>query len=108
MCDGVYSIFRCVGYLNLAYFRKRCGRPHIKNILAYAHTLFCYESVWKKHLQNYSNCAWLWYESQFETVETIEEIVVGAEDDGIANYIGNDGDIINGESYSKENDDDPC
>ena len=55
-----------------------------------------------------SNCAWLWYESQFETVETVEEIIVDAEDDGIANYIGNDGDIINGESYSKENDDDPC
>ena len=50
-----------------------------------------------------SNCAWLWYESRFETVETIEEIVVDAEDDGIANYIGNDGDIINGESNGKEN-----
>lgn len=46
-----------------------------------------------------SNCAWLWYESQFETVETIsEEIVVDADENGIANYIGNDGDIINGES----------
>lgn len=50
-----------------------------------------------------SNCAWLWYESQFETVETVEEVVVDADDNGIANYIGNDGDIINGESDGKEN-----
>lgn len=50
-----------------------------------------------------SNCAWLWYESQFETVDTVEEIVVDADENGIANYIGNDGDIINGEGYSKEN-----
>lgn len=51
-----------------------------------------------------SNCAWMIYESQFETVETIsEEIVVDADENGIANYIGNDGDIINGESDSKEN-----
>ena len=50
-----------------------------------------------------ANCAWLWYESQFETVETVEEIAVDADENGIANYIGNDGDIINGEGYSKEN-----
>lgn len=51
-----------------------------------------------------TNCAWLWYESQFETVETVsEEIVVDADENGIANYIGNDGDIINGESDGKEN-----
>ncbi len=43
------------------------------------------------------------YESQFETVETVEEIVVDADENGIANYIGNDGDIINGESDGKEN-----
>lgn len=50
-----------------------------------------------------TNCAWLWYESQFETVETVsEEIVVDAGENGIANYVGNDGDIINGEGYSKE------
>lgn len=50
-----------------------------------------------------SNCAWLWYESQFETVEsTVEEVVVDADENGIANYIGNDGDIINGNGYSKE------
>lgn len=50
-----------------------------------------------------SNCAWLWRESQFETVETVEEIVVDADENGIANYIGNDGDIINGENNGKEN-----
>ena len=50
-----------------------------------------------------SNCAWLWYESQFETVEsTAEEVVVDADENGIANYIGNDGDIINGNGYSKK------
>ena len=50
-----------------------------------------------------SNCAWLWYESQLETVEsTVEEVVVDADENGIANYIGNDGDIINGNGYSKE------
>ena len=50
-----------------------------------------------------SNCAWLWYESQFEVTETVGEIVVDADENGIANYIGNDGDIINGESDGKEN-----
>lgn len=50
-----------------------------------------------------SNCAWLWYESQFETLEsTVEEVVVDADENGIANYIGNDGDIINGNGYSKK------
>jgi hypothetical protein len=50
-----------------------------------------------------SNCAWLWHESQFETVEsTVEEVVVDADENGIANYIGNDGDIINGNGYSKK------
>lgn len=44
-----------------------------------------------------SNIGWLVYESQFETVETTEEdIVVDAGENGIANYIGNDGDITNG------------
>ena len=45
-----------------------------------------------------SNIGWLVYESQFETTEAVEEILVDAEDDGIANYIGNDGDIYNGEN----------
>lgn len=51
-----------------------------------------------------SNIGWLIYESQFETVETSteESIVVDAQENGVANYIGNDGDIYNGENYSKE------
>lgn len=51
-----------------------------------------------------TNIGWLIYESQFETVETItqEEIIVDAQDSGIANYIGQDGNIYNGEDYSQE------
>jgi hypothetical protein len=51
-----------------------------------------------------SNVGWLIYESQFETIETNteESIVVDAQENGVANYIGNDGDIYNGENYSKE------
>ena len=41
-----------------------------------------------------SNGAWLWYESQFETVETVEVTQENA--DGYNNYVGNDGDIVNG------------
>lgn len=43
-----------------------------------------------------SNCAWLWYESQFEIVDTTEEIMLEADGDGIANFIGENGDIHNG------------
>lgn len=51
-----------------------------------------------------SNVGWLIYESQFETVETSsEEVIVDAGSNGVANYIGNDGDIYNGENHSKEN-----
>ena len=49
-----------------------------------------------------TNAAWLWYESQFEDVVTTEEIVVDAENDGVANYIGQDGNIYNGESIGNE------
>lgn len=40
-----------------------------------------------------SNAAWLWYESQFadETLTVTQDT-----SDGTNNYIGNDGDIING------------
>ena len=48
-----------------------------------------------------TNGAWLWYESQFETVETVEVTQENA--DGYNNYIGNDGDIVNGETDSKSN-----
>lgn len=45
-----------------------------------------------------SNVGWLIYESQFETVESTfeEDIFIDAGESGIANYIGNDGDIVNG------------
>ena len=50
-----------------------------------------------------SNIGWLVYESQFEMVETSsEEVVVDAGSNGVANYIGNDGDIYNGENNSEE------
>lgn len=55
-----------------------------------------------------SIAACLIYESQFETVQTVEEnIVVDAENDGVANYIGNDGDIYNGKDNGKENNNNP-
>lgn len=47
-----------------------------------------------------SNGAWLWYESQFETVTTE---IMQENADGYNNYIGNDGDIVNGETDSKSN-----
>ena len=51
-----------------------------------------------------SNCAWLWYESQFETVETVEEVVIEAEQGDGTNIVGG-GDVIYGsESYSKKED----
>jgi hypothetical protein len=44
-----------------------------------------------------SNIGWLVYNSQFEVVE--ESTVITQENaDGYNNYIGNDGDIINGET----------
>ena len=53
-----------------------------------------------------SNAAWLYYESQFDTVETTETITVEQDNtDGINNYIGNDGDINNnGETDNNKND----
>lgn len=42
-----------------------------------------------------SNISWLVYESQFECFETT---VTQENTDGYNNYIGNDGDIINGET----------
>ena len=43
-----------------------------------------------------TNLCWLAYESQFETVESTEMTQENA--DGYNNYIGNDGDITNGEA----------
>ena len=48
-----------------------------------------------------SNIGWLVYESQFETVEATEIVQENA--DGYNNYIGNDGDIINGEADDTNN-----
>ena len=48
-----------------------------------------------------TNCAWLWYESQWETVESWE--ITQENDGGYNNYIGNDGDIVNGETDNQEN-----
>lgn len=47
-----------------------------------------------------SNAAWLYAWCQYDY--SSEEIVTVDGKDGVANYIGNDGDIVNGESYSSE------
>ena len=49
-----------------------------------------------------SNVGWLIYSSQFEVVEENTTITQDNES-GYNNYIGNDGDIVNGETNSKEN-----
>ena len=54
-----------------------------------------------------TNLAWIIYENSFEGVITTEEIIVDAGDNGNANYIGQDGNIYNGEDYSKENNKNP-
>lgn len=43
-----------------------------------------------------TNGAWLWYENQWEVVETTE--ITQENDGGYNNYIGNDEDIYNGEA----------
>lgn len=50
-----------------------------------------------------SNVAWLVYENSFEEVVTTEEVIVDADDNGNANYIGQDGNIYNGKDNGKEN-----
>lgn len=45
-----------------------------------------------------SNCAWLWYENQFEVVEETITTIEQDNENGYNNYIGNDGDILNGET----------
>lgn len=54
-----------------------------------------------------SNIAWIIYENSFEEVITTEEIIVDADDNGNANYIGQDGNIYNGEDHSKEENQNP-
>ena len=53
-----------------------------------------------------SNVGWLIYNSQFEVVEESTQTSITQDNDGgYNNYIGNDGDIINGETNdnNKEN-----
>ena len=47
-----------------------------------------------------TNAGWLWYENQFDVVEetTTETTVTQDNADGYNNYIGNDGDIVNGKA----------
>lgn len=47
-----------------------------------------------------TNAGWLYYESQFETITTE---VTQENADGYNNYIGNDGDVVNGETDNKNN-----
>lgn len=58
-----------------------------------------------------SNAAWLYCWIQYDYSGTYEEIIVeqDAQDGGNANYIGNDGDIVNGlpESDNKQTDENP-
>ena len=48
-----------------------------------------------------SNCAWIWWNNQWETVEKWE--ITQENDGGYNNYIGNDGDIVNGKADNPEN-----
>jgi cytoskeletal protein RodZ len=45
-----------------------------------------------------SNGAWLWYENQFDVVEETTTTITQDNADGYNNYIGNDGDIVNGKT----------
>lgn len=45
-----------------------------------------------------SNGAWLWYENQLEVVEETTTTIAQDNADGYNNYIGNDGDIVNGKA----------
>lgn len=47
-----------------------------------------------------SNCAWLWYESQFETVGTVQEVIQEA-DNGENHFIG--GDVIGETDHTNHN-----
>ena len=47
-----------------------------------------------------SNAAWIWYERQWEVVETTE--VTQENEGGYNNYVGRDGEIINGEANHQD------
>ena len=46
-----------------------------------------------------SNAAWIWWESQYQTIETT---ITQENADGYNNYIGNDGDIVNGNADNQD------
>ena len=46
-----------------------------------------------------ANAAWIWWESQYETIETT---ITQENADGYNNYIGNDGDIVNGNADNQD------
>ena len=43
--------------------------------------------------------AWIWWESQYQTIETT---ITQENADGYNNYIGNDGDIVNGNADNQD------
>lgn len=43
-----------------------------------------------------TNMAWIWYEGQMEVIESTE--ITQENENGYNNFIGNDGDIYNGEA----------
>lgn len=49
-----------------------------------------------------SNVGWMVYESQFEVVEETTTSITQENADGYNNYIGNDGDIVNGETDNND------
>ena len=46
-----------------------------------------------------SNAAWILWESQYQTIETT---ITQENADGYNNYIGNDGDIVNGNADNQD------
>ena len=46
-----------------------------------------------------SNAAWIWWESQYETIETT---ITQENADGYNNYIGNDSDVVNGNADNQD------
>ena len=45
-----------------------------------------------------NNMVWIWYINQFDFVSDYETVELDTEGEGVNNYIGNDGDINNGEN----------
>lgn len=81
------------GYdLAVAVCERTTKRLWIALILAVV-MLFASNAIWL--------IAWTSYDYSSEEVVTVDG------KDGVANYIGNDGDIMNGEDYSSQNKDTP-